>query len=98
MKPRLKSATLTPDDVSIWMQLGTDWWQGGAQWMPQAYLNADRRDAELMYRIEMCRKFEREHPADFAQYAGLGWVHCLVAATLGGTRVRFRDSDITYCA
>lgn len=48
MKPRLKSAPLTFDDVAIWVDLGSQWKQATPIWMPQGYLNSDRRDADLM--------------------------------------------------
>jgi hypothetical protein len=72
MKPRLKSAPLTEEDMQIlW---------GGYRGIPVARGLPERtpfwkgllagaamcdRDAELMYRIEVCRNYERlHHPED----------------------------------
>jgi hypothetical protein len=61
-------------------------------------LGADRRDADLMYGIEKARQWEREHPEDFAEYVGMGWVHALVSTALQGCPMGFKDLDITYFA
>lgn len=93
--------SLTAQDWHIWSQyivgnldLPINLWSLSIQ--------QDRRDADLMYRIELCRKYEREHPAEFANpgsagspstLAGYGWVHDALWLVLSGTRIQFKDSD-----
>jgi len=59
-------------------------------WVMERSKQSDRRDAELMFRIELCRQWERDHPEEFASYLGWGWVHA--------TCIGFAGSDITYFA
>jgi hypothetical protein len=59
---------------------------------------ADRCAADLMLGIERCRQYEHEHPEEFVEYAGWGWVHAMLDAALDGYPVKFAGLDITYFA
>jgi hypothetical protein len=90
--PPAGKTSLTAQDWHIWsrhivgnLDLPINLWSLSIQ--------QDRSDADLMYRIELCRKYEREHPAEFAEYAGYGWVHDALWIVLSGNRVQFADSD-----
>jgi hypothetical protein len=95
MKPRLENIDLTGQDAAVLGFLGMRFGHIRVLDAHPSYLRADRRDAELMYRIEIARDYEREHPEAFVEYAGEGLVHCLVATVLRTGPVSFVDSDIT---
>jgi hypothetical protein len=100
MKPRLQVADHTDEDLTAWYFLRSRIWRyrPGYSIMRRIPRQGDRRDAELMYRIEICRQYEREHPEKFIQYQGWAWVHAMVQAALQDGRVIFTGSDITYYA
>jgi hypothetical protein len=99
MKPRLERAQFTEEDTLIWLLVIYRFYQRhGSKFLARTFATGDRRDAELMYRIEIARNYEREHPEVFVEYAGEGLVHCLVATALRTGPVSFVDSDITWCA
>jgi hypothetical protein len=100
MKPRRQVTSLTLEDMNILLQLALRAepnHDAKLSWYLRVVVPADRRDAELMYRIEICRQYERDHAEKFVEYRGLGWVNCLVETALESP-VRFTGSDITYFA
>jgi hypothetical protein len=97
VKP-LPVAPLTIEDGRIWAWVLVRFLPGiGLGIVSQA---SDRRDAELMRLIEVARKWETDHPEEFREYLGWGFVHCLLDTTVEapGTCIGFEGSDITFCA
>jgi hypothetical protein len=95
---RLPVAPLTIEDHDIWCRV----WDGPLHARRPAFRKiaktGDRRDAELMLGIERARRYEREHPEDFAQYSGMGFVNTLVSVALEDGPIGFQGLGITYFA
>jgi hypothetical protein len=101
MKPRCLSVPLSEEDWHIWL-LVAHRFSGPFEHMTRlAFLDRaarqGRRDADLMYGIELARQWERDHPDDFTEYKDWGFVHALVSAGVEYP-VRIVPVDITYCA
>jgi hypothetical protein len=99
MKPLL-GGNQTPEDRAIWLRMADRYiWKPGAYGITSyIYRDSDRRDAELMLGIERARRYEREHPEDFAQYSGMGFVNTLVSVALEDGPIGFQGLGITYFA
>lgn len=102
MNPRTKNIPLTPEDLEIRIRVDVRFLQLVGprpipEWASFCWILSDRRDAELMYRIEVCREFERLHPDAFTQWAGYGWVHSMMESIVdSGGSVGFTGSDVRY--